>query len=85
MSFFAVQSYLITENVCTQITEIVHTVKIVHRRNCTHPLSKLFTPHPQHDIWKMILKFFVALFFTIVKFVAAGIVLVYIVKQKTCV
>ena len=27
-----------------------------------HPLSKLFTPHPQHRIWKTILKFFAALF-----------------------
>jgi len=50
-----VQSYL--------ITEIVHTVEIVHRRNCTHPLSKLFTLHPKHGIWKTILKYFAALFY----------------------
>ena len=61
-------SKLFNNQNCTQITGIVHTVKIVHCQNCTHPLSKLFTPHPQYGIWKMILKFF-GHCFTMVKFV----------------
>jgi len=78
MSFIAVQSYLITE--------------IVPKLPKLYTLSKLFTPSvkivhipPSARYLEDDFEIFCGIVFTIVKFIAAGIVSVYTGIQKTCV
>ena len=83
MSFIAVQSYLITK-IVPKLPKLytplkLDTVEIVHTicQNCsTSPSARYLEDH---------FEIFCGIVFKIVKFVAAGKVLVYTGIQKTCV